>query len=134
MTSASYDGLVACQNSLHEFYEANAMWCFNRKTRGKIRTVKLDGRPVWAPGYSLEGGNTVLGDEYFIMGSMPDVAANSISVAYGDWKNAYRIVDRFGVRLIRDNLTNKPFIMLYTTFRVGGDILKWDALKLMKTA
>ena len=65
---------------------------------------------------------------------MPDVAAGSLSIAFGDFMRGYLIVDRAGVRVIRDPFTAKPYILFYTTKRVGGGVQDFDAIKLLKFA
>ena len=63
---------------------------------------------------------------------MPVIAANSFSIAFGDFNEGYQIVDRIGIRVLRDPFTNKPNIQFYTTKRVGGDVVNFDAIKLLK--
>jgi HK97 family phage major capsid protein len=63
---------------------------------------------------------------------MPDIAADSFAVAFGDFRRAYLIVDRIGVRVLRDPYTAKPYVLFYTTKRVGGGLQDFDALKLLK--
>ena len=63
---------------------------------------------------------------------MPDIAADSLSIAFGDMGQAYQIVDRMGIRVLRDPYTNKPYIKFYTTKRVGGDVLNFEALKIVQ--
>jgi HK97 family phage major capsid protein len=63
---------------------------------------------------------------------MPDVAANSLSIAFGNFGRGYIIVDRIGVRVVVDPFTNKPYVRLYTTKRVGGDVNDFHAIKLLK--
>jgi HK97 family phage major capsid protein len=65
---------------------------------------------------------------------MPVLAANSLSVAFANWKEAYQIVDRIGIRVLRDPFSSKPFILFYTTKRVGGATLNFEAIKLLKFA
>ena len=65
---------------------------------------------------------------------MPDVAANSLSIAFGDFRRGYLIVDRQGVRVLRDPYSAKPYVLFYTTKRVGGGVQDFDAIKLMKFA
>jgi HK97 family phage major capsid protein len=61
-----------------------------------------------------------------------DIAANSLSVAFGNFGIGYQIVDRIGIRVLRDPYTNKPFVQFYTTARVGGDVIHFDAIKFLK--
>jgi HK97 family phage major capsid protein len=63
---------------------------------------------------------------------MPNIAANSLSVAFGDFSRGYLIVDRSGIRVLRDPYTAKPYVLFYTTKRVGGGVQDFDALKLLK--
>ena len=63
---------------------------------------------------------------------MPAIGANSYSIAFGDFKRAYLIVDRAGIRVLRDPYTNKPYVGFYTTKRVGGGIQNFEAIKALK--
>ena len=68
------------------------------------------------------------------MADMPAVVADSLSIAFGDMRQAYTIVDRAGLRVLRDPFTAKPFILFYTTKRTGGDVTNFEALVIQKTA
>ena len=63
---------------------------------------------------------------------MPNIAANSLSVAFGDFKRGYLVVDRMGVRVLRDPYSAKPYVLFYTTKRVGGGVQDFAAIKLLK--
>ena len=65
---------------------------------------------------------------------MPDVAANGLALAFGDFEKGYQIVDRAGVRVLRDPYSAKPHVLFYTTKRVGGGVQNFDAVKLLKFA
>ena len=65
---------------------------------------------------------------------MPDIAANAFAIAFGDFKRGYLVVDRQGVRVLRDPFTAKPYVLFYTTKRVGGGVQDFDAIKLLKFA
>ena len=65
---------------------------------------------------------------------MPDIAANSLSIAFGDFRRGYLVVDRAGVRVLRDPYSAKPYVLFYTTKRVGGGVQDFDAIKLLKFA
>jgi HK97 family phage major capsid protein len=133
LTDASIPGLIALQNELMVQYGNNARFVFNRKTRGLLRQLKIDGKFIFAPGIASVSENTILGDPYTLLAGIADVAANSLSIAYGDFSK-YQIVDRFGMRMIRDNITVKGKVLFYSTTRVGGDLLNFDAIKILKTA
>ena len=63
---------------------------------------------------------------------MPDIAADSFALAFADFNRAYLIVDRVGIRVLRDPYSTKPYVLFYTTKRVGGGIQDFDAIKLLK--
>ncbi len=92
------------------------------------------GQYLWQPGLQSGEPQTLMGRPIERMEDMPDVAANSLSVAFGDWHQAYAIVDRIGIRVLRDPFSAKPFVMFYTTKRTGGDVTNFEALVLQKTA
>lgn len=65
---------------------------------------------------------------------MPLASTGSLSIALVDLQAAYQIVDRQGVRVLRDPFRDKPFIKFYLTKRVGGDVVDHSAVKLLKLA
>jgi HK97 family phage major capsid protein len=65
---------------------------------------------------------------------MPDIAANALAIAFGDFRRGYLVVDRQGVRILRDPYSAKPYVLFYTTKRVGGGVQDFDAIKLLKFA
>ncbi|NTI22384.1 phage major capsid protein [Rhizobium rhizogenes] len=127
------DFLIDLVFSLKAAYRANASWTMNRKTLSTIRKLK-DGQDnyLWQPDFAMRQGGNVLGYGVVEAEDMPDVAANALSIGFGDFKSAYQIVDRSGIRVLRDPYTEKGFVKLYTTKRVGGDALDFEAVKFMK--
>jgi len=75
---------------------------------------------------------TLLGYPVAESEDMPDIAANSFSIAFGDFSRGYLIVDRVGIRVLRDPYSAKPYVLFYTTKRVGGGVADFDAIKLLK--
>ena len=47
-------------------------------------------------------------------------------------KQHYQIVDRQGVSVLVDPFTSKPYVVFYTTARVGGDVINFEAVKFLK--
>jgi len=77
---------------------------------------------------------TLLGFPVTEAEAMPDAAANSLSLAFGDFRRGYLVVDRAGLRVLRDPYSAKPYVLFYTTKRVGGGVQDFDAIKLRKFA
>ena len=105
----------------------------NRATVGKIRMLKAtDGHYLWQPGLQLGQPATLLGYPVAENDDMPDVGAGTAASAilFGDFNRGYTIVDRMGIRVLRDPYTNKPFVHFYTTKRVGGMLVDSEAIKI----
>ena len=77
---------------------------------------------------------TLLGYPVMSDDNMPDIGANALAIAFGDFRRGYLIVDRMGVRVLRDPYSAKPYVLFYVTKRVGGGVADFDAIKLMKFA
>ena len=129
------DKLIDLVHSLKAGYRGNASWLMNDLTLAEVRKFKdADGNYIWKAGLVEGAPDTLLGKPVNIDDNMPDIAANSLSIAFGDFKRGYLIVDRMGVRVLRDDLTSKGFVKYYTTKRVGGGLNDSNAIKLMKFA
>ncbi len=130
------DSLINLYYALKDEYAINATFLMNRATIQAMRLLKeaTTNQYLWQPGLSLGTPDTLLGVPVMQASDMPVAAANSLSVAVGDFKRAYQIVDRFGVRILRDPYTEKPFVKFYTTKRVGGEVVNFEAIKLLKLA
>jgi len=129
------DGLVNLIYSLRRGHRLNASWMFNGMTHAAIRKLKdSDGNYLWAPGLQASEPDRLLGYGIVENDNMPDVAANALPIAFGDFRRGYLIVDRIGTRILRDPYTAKPFVKFYTTKRVGGMLQDSEAIKLQKIA
>ena len=133
----TYNGLLALQNSLKEPYQANASFLMQRASMvNALSIADTQNRPIFNMNYDKNAGGEgyIMGKRARFAADMPAVGANSLAVAYGDWKKAYQIVDRIGIRVLKDPFTNKPFVRFYTTKRVGGAVKNFEAYTLGKVA
>lgn len=132
----TYNGLVDIQNALKERYQANATWMMKRATFGSIMKIKSgitdDNTPIFnmmydkntgLPGFTLLTRPVVFADDLAAPGAGVQAAI------YGDFRAGYTIVDRIGIRTLRDPFSAKPYVVFYTTKRVGGDVVNAEALK-----
>lgn len=126
------DGLVNLKYALREEFLSRATFIMNRLTVAVVMTLKNgNGDYIWRPG--LEKGQPSLLEGLPVMMSttMPTVTASALAVALADWQEAYQIVDKLGISILRDPYSSKPAIEFYTRKRVGGDVANFDAIKLM---
>jgi HK97 family phage major capsid protein len=107
----------------------------NRSTVGAVRRLRADspvagtGDFLWSAGFGTQP-QTLAGYPIVEMEDMPNLQAGSLSYAFGNFAAAYTVVDRQGVRILRDPYSSKPFVSFYTTKRVGGDVINFEAIKL----
>ena len=112
-------------------FRANGRFVMNRRTVSAVRKLKdVDGRYIWQPGTNGEAA-TVMGYRVTEIEDMPDIATGKAAIAFGDFRRGYLIVDRQGARVLRDPFSAKPFVLFYTTKRVGGGVQNFDAIKVM---
>ena len=129
------DGLIDMIYSLKAGYRQNGNFVMNRRTQAQVRKFKdSTGAYLWQPPAQSGGRATLMNFPLVEAEDMPDIAANSLSLAFGDFRRGYLIVDRVGVRVLRDPYSAKPYVLFYTTKRVGGGVQDFDAIKLMKFA
>ena len=129
------DILVDLVYAVRAGYRQNGAFVMNRKTQASIRKFKdTNGNYLWQPPAIAGGRASLMTFSVVEAEDMPDVAANSYSVAFGDFRRGYLIIDRQGVRVLRDPYSAKPYVLFYTTKRVGGGVQDFDAIKLLKFA
>lgn len=129
-----YESIFNLYFALKAQYARNARFLMNRSSMHIARTIKdkATGRYLWNPSLDIASPDTLIGVPVHETNDMPIVNKNALSVAIGDFKAGYKIVDRAGVRVLRDPYTLKPFVKFYTTKRVGGDVINFEAIKLLR--
>lgn len=132
ITAAS---LFNLEMALKSVYRSRAQWGMGRLALSQVRQLKdSQNRYLWEPSLQLGEPTRLLGHGIQEFNDMPVPTADSLSIAIADWAEAYQIVDRTGLRVLRDPYTNKPYIIFYTTKRVGGAVINFEAIKIGKLA
>ncbi len=127
------EDLLNLINSLDESYLANASLVMHRSTLCEIQKLQDEnGRFIWQPAISDAQPQTLFGLPVVCSGDMPIFKEGNLAIALGDFKAAYKIVDRSGIAMMRDPYTEKPFVKFYAVKRVGGDLINGNALKFLK--
>lgn len=129
------DGIVNLVHALPTAYSQNARFAMNKGTLAAVRLLKdTTSNYLWQPSYQAGQPSTLLGYAVSEIAAMPALGAASKSVLFGDFARTYLIIDRVGTRILRDPFTNKPFVMFYTTKRVGGGVVNPEAMKALNTS
>ena len=133
--SPASDKLVDLVQALRPPYRQGAVFVMNSATASAIRKLKTaDGAFLWQPGLAADRPDSLLGYPVVEAEDMPDIAADSFSIAFGNFRTGYLIAERTETQILRDPFTNKPFVHFYATKRVGGQVANSEAIKLMKFA
>lgn len=126
------DKLYDMVGAMKDAYLTRARWVTRREVLTKVRKFK-DGNNMylWQPSLQAGQPDTLLGYPITKAQDMPALAAGSVSLAFGDFAEGYQIVDRIGIRTLRDPFTNKPYVIFYSTKRTGGGVVNFEAIKVM---
>lgn len=138
-THNGFDALIDLMYSLKQEYRVGASWLMNSGLAAKLRKLKMIGGATgttemyaWQPSLIVGQPDRLLGYPVVIDDNMPDVGSNAYPIAFGNFARGYLIVDRVGIRVLRDPFTNKPYVHFYTTKRVGGGVQNFQAIKLLR--
>ena len=135
ITTNPQDRLIDLVQALRAPYRQGAVWVMNAATLAKIRKFKTtDGAFIWQPGLTAGSANNLLGYPVIESEDMPDIAANSLAIAFGNFNAGYLIAERSETNILRDPFSNKPFVNFYATKRIGGTVSNSEAIKVMKFA
>ncbi|MDE2030531.1 MAG: phage major capsid protein, partial [Alphaproteobacteria bacterium] len=127
------DCLFDLMHKLRVGYHPDAVWIMPRAVSDMIRKFKENTTQayIWQPGLQQGSPATLLGFPVVLGEDMPAVASGSTSLAFGNFKEGYTIVDRIGMRILRDPYTGAPFVKFRCTKRTGGDVVNFEAIKLL---
>lgn len=134
--SGPADKLLDLVYSLKVNYRTGASFIMNDHGIAETRKLKDgQGNYLLEPKINATGANfSLLGYDVTPDDNAPAIAANSYSIGFGDWARFYKVVDRMGARIIRDPFSSKPYVLFYTTKRVGGGVEDFHAAKFLKFA
>lgn len=127
------DALIDLIYSVKPVYRGNGKFVMNDLSLAKTRKLKdSQGHYFWQPSLVAGEPSTLASYPVYPDDGMPDFGANTYPIAFGDWERFYWIVDRMGTRVLRDPFSTKPYVLFYTTRRVGGGIRDFAAVKKLK--
>lgn len=129
------DKLIDLVQALRAPYRQGASFVMNSATASAIRKFKTaDGAFLWQPAFAEGRADTLLGYPVVECEDMPDIAANSLSIAFGNFRAGYLVAERNETSILRDPYSNKPYVHFYAVKRIGGGVINSEAIKVMKFA
>ena len=128
------NSLIDLVYKINSAYRAGSTWTMNSLTTGAVRKIKdTTGQYLWAPGLVAGQPDRLLGYPVETWEQMDNPGANAHPIGFGNYRRGYVLVDRVGMRITRDNVTNVGFVRFYVRRREGGIVLNNDAIKFLKT-
>jgi len=111
---ARVNWLLTFMRKLPQRYRANAKLYMNENTLGVYEQIRdADNRPVFRLNY-MEGEPRLNGKPVVIDDTLPDIAADSTFIIYGDLAAAYAINDGDIDQMLLDPYTKKGNLIVYT--------------------
>ena len=127
------DILFDLEGAFKPGYLAGASWVTRRSVLTLIRKFKgSDNNYLWQPGLAAGRPSTLIGYPVVMAEDMPALGTASLSLALGNFGLGYQIVDRLGIRVLRDPYTEKPYVKFYTTKRTGGAVVNFETIKFVR--
>lgn len=125
--------LIDLIHTMKSGHRQGASFVMNSATLAEVRKLKTaDGAFLWQPGMVEGQPDRLLGYPVVEAEDMPDIAAGSFPIAFGNFRHGYLIAESGATQILRDPYTNKPFVHFYATKRIGGQVLDSAAIKLLK--
>ncbi len=133
-SSTGADVLIDLMHKLRAGYLPKASWLMPRSVANLVRKFKenTSNAYIWQPGLQAGTPATLLGHQVVLAEDMPAMATGSYSLAFGNFAEGYTIVDRIGFHILRDPFTAAPFVRFRCSKRIGGDVVNFEAIKLLK--
>lgn len=132
--TTQFDPVHTLMGAFKDHFLNNAQFVMRRAVRTAARLLKesTTNRYLWEPGMQVGAPERLMGYPVRVDEYMPALATGSLSLAFGDFRQAYTIVDRIGIRTLRDPYTAKPYVVFYSTKRTGGGAMNFEAVKFLK--
>lgn len=131
----SGDAYLAMIYALPAAYRTGAKFIMASASQLSVRTLKDgNGNYIWQPSLVAGAPQTIGGYDIVEAEEMDAVGANKLPVVFGNIKVGYLIVDRFGIRTLRDPYSKKPYVGFYSTKRVGGMVKDKNAFVALKVS
>jgi HK97 family phage major capsid protein len=131
-TSITVDAVKNVYWGLRAVHRSNSTWLMPSAVANILDLAKDgSGQYLWRPGMTSGSTGTLLNRPVEICEDFAAFTAGNICLALGDW-SGYTIIDKPGVRYIRDEVTDEPRVLYYMWKRVGGSVSDFDKIRLMK--
>jgi HK97 family phage major capsid protein len=116
-----------------QFHGPGSAYLMNQKTFRQVLTMSdANGRPIMLALPTEPAQFVINGSPVSIVTQMPDVAPGTTPVAFGNWEQAYMIVNRKAVTMQQDPFSAGFCILFKWEARVGGAVVCPNAARLLR--
>lgn len=129
----SWADLIMLKWEIPQAWHAGASYLMNQRTFALLLTMSdAASRPIMIADPTQPGRMLINGSPIVIADQMPDCIAGSTPVAFGNWRQAYTIVDRRGTTVQPDPYS-AGFCMLWRfSARLGGAVTCANMARLLR--
>lgn len=130
------DVLLDLMHTLRSGYRTGAVWVMSSATLSVVQKFKDgDGNYLLRQPNAAGMPSSLFGHNVIVADDMAVIAANSFSIAFGNFDRGYIVADdAAGLQIIRDPYTSKGDTLFYVSRRIGGDVTDDHSIKLLKFA
>jgi len=135
-TAILLDDIYDLVGSLIPRYQPNAQFKANRAVITGLRKLKdTQDQYLWQPSNQAGVPDQLAGYPISQAQELSATITTGVeAMVFGDFRQGTKIIDRMGMTVLRDNLTQYPNIAYKVKKRVGGGVVKGQALKILKQA
>ena len=121
--------LIKTALSLEPFFLRSACFLMSPQILSRVQILKYPGTGHFIFQQSLQNSapSTLLGYPIVVNEALDQEHA----IIFGSFYEGYQIVDRKGLSLLRDPFSVKPFVEFYARKRVGGDVINYNAFRMI---
>lgn len=135
-TSIVFDDIFDLVGAPEQRYLANSQFKANRAViTGLRKLTDSENRPLWEQSQQVATPSRLAGYPISQAQELASVlATDAEALVFGDFRQGTKIIDRMGMTVLRDNLTQYPNVAYKVKKRVTGGVVKGQALKILKQA
>lgn len=138
-TAVSVDDFKSLIYAVPAQYRRNGAFVTASSTELALAKLREDGSTgayLWQPSVQAGRPNTFLGYGVYNQEDVAAIAASKLVAGFGDFNAGYRIYDRLGMTVQRlvELYSEDGMVGFKVRRRVTGDVIRPDALRILKTA
>lgn len=135
-TAITGDDLINVKDAVKDVFQNNAIWIMSTATRTALRKLKDEvGRYLLNDDISSPFGTTLLGKPVYVSDNMPNIAASTNVIYYGDMKGlATKFTEDMSIEVLREKYATMHAVGCVTWVDFDSKIEQQQAISVLKMA